>query len=104
MKIIKRLSKNIDCELEAAECDIMDAIMWREEHPEIAKAFFSASQTHLDIIKLFHDQVVAFIAAYRKEHGDPPADMMTLYNYEHERHIEKAAAIRNLQDLYNKNY
>jgi hypothetical protein len=28
--------------------------------------------------------------------------MMAIYNYMHERHINKAAAIKNLQDMYMK--
>jgi len=46
--------------------------------------------------------VVALIEAYKKEKGEPPAPMMAIYNYMHERHINKAAAIKTLQDMYMK--
>jgi hypothetical protein len=50
----------------------------------------------MDSIKGQHDAVVTIIDAYKKEKGEPPAPMMAIYNYLHERHINKAAAIKNL--------
>ena len=47
-----------------------------------------------------HSEVVTIINDYRKTNGEPPAPMMAIYDYMHERFIEKAAAIKNLQDLF----
>ena len=55
-----------------------------------------------DSLKGLHDGVVGLIEGYRKEKGEPPAPMMAIYDYMHERHINKAAAVRNLQDMYTK--
>lgn len=104
MKIIKCLSELIEDELDAADHYIQKAVKYKEEFPEVSKTFYNVSITHMDIIKTLHDQVTAIIANYRKDNGEPPAAMMTLYEYLHERHINKATSIRNLQDLYNKNY
>jgi hypothetical protein len=56
----------------------------------------------MDSLKGQHDAVTAIINEYRKTKGDPPAPMMAIYNYMHERHMNKAAAIKNLQDMYMK--
>ena len=56
----------------------------------------------MESIKPQHDAVVALIEGYRKENGEPPAPMMAIYNYMHERHITKAAAIKSLQEMYMK--
>lgn len=102
MQVIKCLSENIESTLDAAEENIKKAIMYKEEFPVAAKAFYNQSVTLMDSIKGQHDAVVNIIETYRKENGEPPAPMMAIYNYMHERHINKAAAIKNLQDMYIK--
>ena len=102
MRIIKCLSETIECTLDMAEEDIKKAIMYKEEYPVAAKAFYTQSTVLMDSIKGLHDGVVTLIENHRKEKGEPPAPMMAIYNYMHERHITKAAAIKNLQDMYMK--
>ena len=102
MKIIKCLSEDIESTLDCAEDCIKKAIMYKEEYPVAASAFYSKSVTLMDTIKLSHDAVVALIEGYKKEKGEPPVPMMAIYNYMHERHINKSAAIKALQEMYNK--
>lgn len=102
MQVIKCLSENIECTLDAAEENIKKAVRYKDEFPVAAKAFYTQSTILMDSIKGQHDAVVALIEAYRKEKGEPPAPMMAIYNYMHERHINKAAAIKNLQEMYMK--
>ena len=47
-----------------------------------------------------HGRVAKLIEEYREENGEPPAGMMTLYNYLHERHIGTATNIRIKQGMY----
>lgn len=102
MKVIKCLSESIESTLDMAEDSIKSAIKYKEEFPVAAKAFYTQSLTLMDSIKVQHDAVATIISEYRKEKGDPPAPMMAIYDYMHERHINKAAAIRSLQDMYSK--
>lgn len=102
MKIIKCLSENIENTLDAAETNIKKAIEFRLDYPVAAKAFYNQSIILMDSIKMQHDAVVALIEGYRKEKGEPPAPMMAIYDYMHERHINKAAAIKGLQEMYSK--
>ena len=48
----------------------------------------------------FTKKVAELITAYRTEHGDPPKDMMTLYDYLHEKHIGRATQIKVKQGMY----
>ena len=100
MKIIKCLCEDIEATLDAAEHDIKEATMWKEEYPIASKAFYAKSIALMDTIKMQHDAAVALIEGYRKEKGEPPASMMAIYNYMHKRHINKAAAIKALQEMY----
>lgn len=102
MKIIKCLCEDIEATLDAAEHDIKEATMYKEEYPVASKAFYAKSLALMDTIKLQHDAVVALIEGVRKEKGEPPAPMMAIYDYMHERQINKAAAIRALQEMYSK--
>jgi hypothetical protein len=47
-----------------------------------------------------HQEVTELIEEYRKEHGEPPKDMMVLYEYLHEKHIGTATQIRVKQAMY----
>lgn len=102
MQVIKCLCEDMEATLDAAEDDIKKAITYQIDSPVASKAFYTKSIMLMDTIKPQHDAVVALIEGYRKEHGEPPAPMMAIYNYMHERHINKAAAIKNLQDAYSK--
>ena len=102
MKIIKCLSEDIESTLDCAEETIKKAIMYKDEYPVAAKAFYTKSATLMDGIKGQHDAVVTLIDGYRKEKGEPPEPMMVIYNYMHERQITKAAAVKNLQDMFMK--
>lgn len=102
MKIIKCLCEDIEATLDAAEHDIKEAMRYKEEYPVASKAFYAKSMALMDTIKLQHDAVVALIEGVRKEKGEPPAPMMAIYDYMHERQINKSAAIRALQEMYSK--
>lgn len=102
MKVIECISEDIEATMDLAENNIKKAIMFKEDYPLAAKSYYSKSVALMDSIKSQHDAVVALIEAHRKEKGEPPEPMMTIYNYMHGRHINKAAAIKNLQDMYMK--
>ena len=102
MKVIECLSEDIEVTLDLAEENIKKAITYQMENPIAAKAFYIKSVALMDSIKNEHDAVVALIEGYRKEKGEPPVPMMSVYNYIHKRHMEQAAAIKSLQDTYSK--
>ena len=97
MQIIKKLSDMIEDELEGAEEYIKCALKHKEEHPQLAKVFNEISTEEMRHVNLLHEQVAKIIQDYRKEHGDPPAPMLAVYDYLHEKHIDKAAKIRAMQ-------
>ena len=90
MKIIQKLSDMIEEELEGA-CDYgKAAVKYKEETPLLAKTFYDIATQELQHVTLLHEQVVKIIEDYRKVKGDPPASMQAVYDYLHEKQIEKA--------------
>lgn len=100
MKLIKKLSKMIECEIEDAEKYIEKALKYKEERPELAKMFYSLSMDEMEHMNKLHGAVVEIIKEYRKEKGEPPKEMLFLYNYLHEKHIDDAAEVRTMQAMY----
>jgi rubrerythrin len=100
MKQIKELSEMIEEELEDAEKYAKHALKLRESEPTLAKTFYDLSTDEMRHMGLLHDEVKKLIEKHRREHGEPPAPMMAVYDYLHQKHIDKAAHIKVLQAEY----
>ena len=103
MKVIKCMSEDIEKTMDLAEANIKKAIEYKESYPIAAKAFYTKSINLMDSITNMHEGVVTMIKMYRDEKGEPPEPMLAVYNYLHERQMQQAAMIKNLQDIYTKN-
>ena len=100
MKIIKILSQKIEQELDCAEDYAKMAIQYKDEFPQVARAFYDLSIIRMDNIKTLHDRVVALINDYKSKEGEPPAPMMAIYNYMHDRQINKSVGVKKLQEMF----
>lgn len=100
MKIIEMLSDKIAEEIEQAENYAKCALNYKDERPQLAETFYRIANDKIGHMNLLHTQVVAIIEEYRKEKGEPPEGMKTLYNILHRKHIEHAAAVKGMLALY----
>ena len=100
MKIIKCLSEKIEEEIDDAGKYIDLALKYKSEMPDTADLFYELSTEEMGHVDKLHEEVVELIEEYRKESGEPPKDMMTLYDYLHERHIADATQVRVKQGMY----
>ena len=100
MKIIEKLSDMIEEELKGAECYVKCALKHKDDQRSLADAFFNISNDEMRHVSMLHTEIVKIIEQYRRENGDPPADMLAVYDYLHGKQIEKAAEIKAMQTLY----
>ena len=100
MKIIKCLSELIEEELHDADKYIDLAMRWKTEEPDTADLFAELSAEEMGHVDKLHEEVKELIEDYRKEHGDPPKEMLVLYDYLHEKHIGTAMQIKIKQSMY----
>lgn len=100
MTLIKKIAEMIEEELEGAEHYARCAVKHKDEHPTLAKTFYDISTDEMRHVGLLHGEVVAIIEEHRRTHGEPPAAMLAVWDYVHERHIDKSNEIRMLQSQY----
>lgn len=100
MKLIKCLSELIEEELHDANKYIDLAMRWKQDEPDTADLFYELSTEEMGHVDKLHEEVSELIEEYRKEHGEPPKEMMVLYEYLHEKHIGTATQIKVKQGIY----
>ena len=100
MKIIEILSEKIDEEINDAKSYIEMSIKYKEEYPELSRTLANISAQEMEHMNLLHNEVVILIKKYRETKGEPPADMLAVYNYLHKKQIEKSARVRMMQNAY----
>lgn len=100
MKIIKQISDFIGEEIEGAEEYAKAAIRHKDENPALAKVMYDISMDELKHAEMLHGEVVKIITGYRREKGDPPAAMLAVYEYLHEKQIEAVNKIKMYQSHY----
>ena len=100
MKLIKKLEELIEDEI----CDVKKyakmAVELKAEHPQLAQTLYTISTQEESHQQALHNEVVKLVEQHRKEHGEPPKEMMAVYDYLHKRHVEKLAEAKRYQEMY----
>lgn len=100
MELIRKLAEQIEEEIHDAKHYAKMAAELKSERPQLAQVLYNISIQEDSHQQALHNEVVKLIEQYRKEHGEPPAAMMAVYDYLHKRHVEKLAEARRYQEMY----
>lgn len=96
MKIITKLVDLIDDELNGAKDYIKLARRNKAEYPSLADRFADLASAEMGHVKALHDEAAKIIENYRETTGEPPAEMLAVYNYEHDKQIDRATKIKQM--------
>jgi hypothetical protein len=102
MKLIRDLEELIDEEIHDVKKYAKMATELKDEHPGLAQVLFTISVQEDGHQAAIHNEVVKIIEEHRRAHGEPPATMMAVYEYLHQKSIDKLAEARLYQDMYKK--
>jgi len=100
MKIIETLSHKIEEELCDAKSYVTMAMEVKEEYPELSRTLYNISTQEMEHMNLLHGEVTQIIKRYRETQGEPPAEMLAVYDYLHKKEIEKSLEVKTLQTMY----
>ncbi len=100
MKLIQQLSEMIEEEVEGACEYAKEAVKHKDDDQMLAKTFYDIAGVELQHVDMLHEQVTRIIDKHRREHGEPPAAMLAVYNYLHEKQIEKVNKVRHYLAMY----
>jgi len=100
MKLIKILSEKIEEEINDAKSYVEMAIKHKEDYPELSRTLYNISMQEMEHKNMLHNEVTEIIRKWRETNGEPPADMLAVYEYLHNRQIEKALEVKTLQAMY----
>lgn len=100
MKLIKELEELIEDEVHDVKKYAKMAVELKADHPQLAQVLYTISAQEEGHQQMLHGEVVRIIEQYRREHGEPPASMMAVYDYVHKKHIERMADAKRYQEMY----
>lgn len=100
MQIIKTLSEMVEDEIRDIKKYAMFATEIKDDYPQCADIIFNISKQEAEHMNKLHEVVTKIITAYRAQTGEPPADMMAVYEYLHKKQIEEYADAKRVQDIY----
>ena len=103
MEKIRELSDHIDEEISDAKEYAMLALRYKDDDADLARVYYGLSLEEMEHMAKLHKAAETIIKAYREEKGEPPAEMMKVYQILHEKQIRHAAEVRNMQAMFRDN-
>ena len=100
MEIIKELSCLIDEEIDGACNYAKLALKFKEEKPQLAQTFYSLTVDEMKHIDILHDEVGRVISDYRSAGHEVPVEMQAVYDYVHDKEIERVHHIKMYLEQY----
>lgn len=100
MKLIRDLEEMIEDEIHDIKKYAKMAAKVKDEHPGLAQTLYNISVQEDAHHAALHNEVTKIVEEHRRTHGEPPAEMLAVYEYIHQKHIDALADARRYQDVY----
>lgn len=100
MRIIKKLSKQIEAEVDGVCEYIVCALDLKGLDQELSKTYYDLARTEYSHVQKLHDQVVRKIREAESMDVEPPQWMLNKWDEKHRAIIEKMERAATLLDMY----
>lgn len=100
MKIIEKIIADMEDEICGVKHYAKMAIEIKPDSIASAEMLYDMSKEEEKHFNNLHTIAEKLIADYRAKNGEPPADMLAVYNYEHKKSIDRMAEAKRYQDMY----
>ena len=100
VKIIEWLSDKIEDEITDSNTYAEKALIVKNEFQKLADVLMKLSEEELKHMTMLHNEVVDIIEDYRKKKGEPPPEMLAIYEYLHRKQIDRTAEVKAMQAMY----
>lgn len=100
MIAIKEISEQIEDELHGSDEYIRKALKYKESDRVLADAYYQMSLQEMQHVNALHEQGVRLINEHKVAGKIVPEAMQAVYDYLHERQIEKTNEVKMLQSQY----
>lgn len=102
MTLIRDISNQIEEELQDAKAYADDALYHKESYPDLAQIYAKLADDEMGHVSKLHEQVAKIIQSYKSQNGSPPDAMQAVYDYLHQKHIDKAVEVRTVLDMFRR--
>ena len=100
MDVIRKLEEAISDEIHDVKKYAKMASEIKVMNPGLAQVLYNISAQEDSHQAMIHAEVVKIIENYRKTKGEPPKEMLAVYDFLHKQHIEKLQEARRYQEIY----
>lgn len=100
MKIIEKLSDMMEEEMNDADKYIECAMKWKQDDMMLSKMYADLSADELKHAMMLHDNATRLITEFKQKGETVPPEMQAVYDYLHERHMEKYNSVKVKHAVY----
>ena len=100
MKIIQELSDKMLDELNDSCRYIKDALKYKEDKPALAQTYYNLAVDEMKHYDMLHGEAVRIINDYKAQGEVVPEKMQAVYDYLHQKYIDKAHDVRMYMEQY----
>ena len=102
MKILKELIEKSEDTLDEVEWYAEKAHILKADHRPLADVYIKIAEEHIGIYGMLHDKMVALIEEEKRKGANPPAAMLAIWEYEHEKLVKEMSEAKYMIDEYKK--
>lgn len=103
MKQIKMLVEDIQMELEGAEHCAKIATQYKDTDRTLADTYAKMAEGKLSNVNSYHEQAVRMIKEQQAKGAQVPEGMQAVWDWEHEKQMDKTARVKSLIAVYRGN-